>query len=130
MTATLLDANALIALLVAEHEHHERARAWFATVGSAAVNPIVEGAFVRTVVRLGETPATARAVLAALHEDPRIEFWSDDLSYADAPLGAVHGHRQVTDAYLAAIAASHDATLATFDRAFAEAYTVASLIPE
>ena len=50
----LLDANVLIALTVAEHEHHERASTWAATVNRFAVCPIVEGALVRFLVRTGE----------------------------------------------------------------------------
>lgn len=34
------------------------------------------------------------------------EFWPDSLSYADARLEHVHGHRQVTDAHLASLVAS------------------------
>ncbi|HEY5858440.1 MAG TPA: PIN domain-containing protein [Aldersonia sp.] len=55
----LLDANVLIALTVAEHEHHERASAWAATISRFAVCPIVEGALVRFLVRTGEGIGTA-----------------------------------------------------------------------
>ena len=54
MTTFLLDANALIALTIAEHEHHERASDWLATVEAFAVSPVVEGALVRFLVRIGE----------------------------------------------------------------------------
>ena len=50
----LLDANVLIALTVAEHEHHDRASTWAATINGFAVCPIVEGALVRFLVRTGE----------------------------------------------------------------------------
>lgn len=53
----LLDANVLIALTVQEHEHHARASTWAATVDRFAICPIVEGALVRFLVRLGESPA-------------------------------------------------------------------------
>ena len=53
----LLDANVLIALTVQEHEHHERSAVWAATVDRFAVCPIVEGALVRFLVRLGESAA-------------------------------------------------------------------------
>ncbi|WP_245988720.1 hypothetical protein [Flexivirga caeni] len=44
------------------------------------------------------------------------QFWPDSLSYADCDLAHVRGHRQVADAYLAALAGAHDdARLATLD---------------
>lgn len=39
----LLDANVLIALTVLEHEHHDRVTAWFASVHTFAVCPMVQG---------------------------------------------------------------------------------------
>lgn len=70
----------------------------------------------RFLVRLGETPATATALLRAMHGMPGCEIWFDSLSYADADLGHVRGHRQVTDAYLASLTATRpDAVLATLD---------------
>lgn len=112
----LLDANVLIALTVKEHEHHERASAWAAGIDRFALCPIVEGALVRFFLRLGESTATAVAVLTAVRALPSCEFWPDDLSYAEADLGHVVGHRQATDAYLLDLARHHPgAGLATFD---------------
>jgi len=116
----LLDANVLIAVAIAEHEHHARATTWLASVEAFALCPVVEGALVRFVVRLGESAATAAALLRGFHEHPKGQFWPDDLSYADVDLSAVRGHRQVTDAYLASLAARHGAVLATFDHALSE----------
>lgn len=118
----LLDANALIALAVADHEHHDRAAAWAADVERIAVCPIVEGALVRFLVRLGEDRATALTVLSDMYASPRCAFWPDSISYTAADLGHVVGHRQVTDAYLAALAASRGGRLATFDRGLAAAH--------
>ena len=56
------------------------------------------------------------------------EFWPDDLTYADAPLGRIQGHKQVTDAYLVALAAHHGGKLATFDRALAAVHPEAALV--
>lgn len=112
----LLDANVLIALTVAEHEHHERVSAWLAGVDRVALCPVVEGALVRFLVRIGERPTVAKELLRRLHADPRCDFWPDDVSYADADLDHVQGHRQVTDAYLLALAAAHDGgRVATLD---------------
>ncbi|WP_286930603.1 MULTISPECIES: TA system VapC family ribonuclease toxin [Aeromicrobium] len=121
MTAHLLDANVLIALTVAEHEHHRAAAAWAGSGVELALCPVVEGALVRFLVRLGESPSTAQAVLSALYASGRCAFWPDATSYADTPLDHVVGHRQVTDAYLLGLAASRGARLVTFDRALAEA---------
>lgn len=131
MTAAhLLDANALIALTLTDHEHHRRAASWAITVDRIALCPIVEGSLVRFLVRLGQGQATAKALLDGLYASPRCEFWPDAVSYRDADLGHVVGHRQVTDAYLVAIAASRDARLATFDRGLAEAVPMrVALIP-
>lgn len=116
----LLDANVLIALTVVEHEHHRRVSTWMSTVDRVAVCPVVEGALVRFLVRVGEAVEAAREVLHLLHADQRCEFWADELSYADADLSHVRGHRQVTDAYLAASAGRrHGALLATLDEALA-----------
>lgn len=119
MTTYLLDANVIIALTVAEHEHHDRASDWLVGVTTFAVCPVVEGALVRFVMRLGETGATARALAEGLRTHPRGNFWPDDVSYADIHLSDLRGHRQVTDAYLAGLADKRKGRVATFDSAFA-----------
>lgn len=124
--AHLLDANVLIALIVQEHEFHGRARSWAASAGLLAVCPITEGALVRFLVRTGEATETISAILHALRQ--RCAFWPDDLSYADVDLRGVIGHRQVTDAYLAALAAHYDARLVTFDQALAASHPAASVL--
>ena len=70
MTTLLLDADVVIALTVADH-NHERASRWFVTVEQAAVCPVVEGALIRFLVRVGVSATTARALLAALHTATR-----------------------------------------------------------
>ena len=116
MTIYLLDANVLIALTVSEHEHHERATAWAAGIDRFALCPVVEGALVRFLVRIGESPAVATQLLGAVHAMRSCEFWPDGLSYVDADLRHVRGHRQVTDAYLVSLAAGRrGAKLATLD---------------
>lgn len=116
MTTYLLDANVLIALTVAEHEHHERATAWAARIDRFALCPVVEGALVRFLVRIGESPSVATQLLGVIHAMRGCEFWSDGLSYVDADLRHVRGHRQVTDAYLVSMAAGRrGAKLATLD---------------
>ena len=120
MTTYLLDANVLIALTVAEHEHHARTSAWVSGVDRFAVCPVVEGALVRFLVRIGESAGVAQQVLRAVQALPRCEFWPDSQSYAESDLRHVHGHRQVTDAYLVSLAAGRaGSTLATLDERLA-----------
>lgn len=117
--AYLLDANVLIALVLEEHEHHDRAARWAAEVGRVALCPTVEGALVRFLVRAGERAEGVAPVLEALYASSRCEFWPEELSYAAVDLRHVQGHRQVTDAYLASVAIARGGRLATFDRALA-----------
>ena len=121
MTTYLLDANVLIALTVAEHEHHDRATAWASSISSFAICPVVEGALLRFLVRLGESQPTAAAVLHAVRAMRGCRFWPDDLSYADIDLTKVRGHRQLTDAYLVALVRRHPRSqLATMDEGLAQ----------
>ena len=121
MTAYLLDANVLIALTVVEHEHHDRTTRWAAQVDRVALCPVIEGALVRFLVRIGESAGAATALLHEIKSNPRCDFWPDSLSYADADLAHVHGHKQETDAYLASLAGANGGLLATFDAALARA---------
>lgn len=130
MSPHLLDANALIALTIAEHEHHDAVAAWSTHADVFALCPIVEGALTRFLIRLGESPAAPRRLLEQLHASPRFLFWPDALSYAEVSLDRVRGHRQVTDAYLVALASSRQARLATLDSGLAAEHPeTAMLIP-
>ncbi|MGC1207446.1 MAG: PIN domain-containing protein [Ornithinimicrobium sp.] len=54
MTAALLDANVLIALVIAEHEHHDPASTRLGSADGFALCTIVEGALIRTLLRSGK----------------------------------------------------------------------------
>ena len=127
----LLDANVLIALVVADHIHHDAAETWLAGAGERfATCPITEGSLVRLLIRQGQDGATAQAVVAALAEHPRHEFWADSVSYREVPLRGVVGHRQVTDAYLAQLARAQQGKLVTFDHGLAAVHgKIVDLIP-
>ncbi|MFZ1441469.1 MAG: TA system VapC family ribonuclease toxin [Candidatus Microthrix subdominans] len=113
--ALLLDANVLIAATIADHEHHERARQWLGDSRRFATCPSTQGSLVRYLVRVASAEHALDA-LRLLNESGRHEFWPDHLPYSDDVLLGVVGHRQVTDAYLAALAASRATRVATFDR--------------
>lgn len=127
----LLDANVLIALLVADHVHHHAAEAWFASNEERfATCPITEGSLVRLLIRKGQTADTAKAILAGVASNPRHEFWPDSLPYRDVSVAGIIGHRQVTDAYLAELARAHRGRLASFDQGLAKLHhDVVELVP-
>jgi toxin-antitoxin system PIN domain toxin len=117
----LLDANVLIALLVADHVHHEPAEAWFAGLKDLfATCPITQGSLMRLLIRDGQSAETARNVIRGVLAHPRHEFWPDDVSYSDVPTAGIVGHRQVTDAYLAQLTRARHGRLATFDEGMAK----------
>lgn len=133
MTATthLLDGNVLVALVVPDHVHHDAAREWFQGAAHFATCPTVQGTLLRMLLRSGTGIATAHDALAAVLAHPAHRQWLDDLTYAEVDLSHVFGHRQVTDAYLAALARSRGGRIATFDRGLAAAAPdVADLIPQ
>ncbi len=129
----LLDSNMLIALFDGEHVHHRVVRNWFVRLdGGFATCPIVEGALVRWIVRIHgrDGVAHARRELNKLAADKRHHFWPESLGYSEVQLDGVIGHRQVTNAYLAALARKHGGRLATLDRGLAALHDdVADLIP-
>jgi toxin-antitoxin system PIN domain toxin len=127
----LLDANVLIALVVADHVHHDAAESWFAGSTEAfATCPITQGSLVRLLLREGEPAQAAVAVVSALMAQPRHEFWPDEAAFDAVSFTGVIGHRQVTDAYLAHLARVRGGRLATFDQGLAKLHVdLADLVP-
>ena len=109
------------------HVHHREAQGWFAKKGAAQFRtcPITQTGFVRissnpAFSSEAATPGEALALLDHVQRLPGHDFWPDDLSAGDAFAGkSLIGHRQVTDAYLLALAIAHGGVLATLDRAVA-----------
>ena len=126
MSTYLLDVNVLIALTWPHHVHHLVTRSWFDREGCAswATCPITELGFVRVssnpnAIRDADSPPEAVAVLKRLTDLSGHHFWRDDLPVrATGPLAALSlvGHRQVTDAYLVALAEHNGGKLATLER--------------
>ena len=116
----LLDANVLIAATVTDHVHHDVVESWLGERSEAfATCPVTQGALVRFLLRNGASSRDTADLLRGVSAVEGHEFWVDDLSYADIDMRGVIGHRQVTDAYLAALARSRGGRLATLDRALA-----------
>lgn len=128
MTRALLDINVLLALLDSDHVDHRRAGEWLdAEIGSGwASCAITQNGFVRIVSQprypSPVPPAHAVRLLEQACSTDHHEFWPCDVSILDEKAvdrRRVHGPRQVTDAYLLALAARHDGRFVTFDRSVA-----------
>lgn len=125
MKTALLDLNVLTALLWPTHEHHEAAHLWFGkrTHAPWATCLLTQLGFVRIVSnpvfsRDALTPAAAVALLAENLAHPAQEYWPDSLEVPAALAGMeskLQGYRQLTDAYLLALAKYRGGVLATFD---------------
>lgn len=133
MITRLLDVNVLIALAWPNHVHHAPAQRWFAASGqkSWATCPLTQLAFVRissnpAIVAAAVSPREAVRLMADVTARPGHEFWPDTLELTgvtEFSSAALVGHRQVTDAYLVALARNRGGRLATFDRGVADLVT-------
>jgi toxin-antitoxin system PIN domain toxin len=122
----LLDLNILTALLWPTHEHHDVAHSWFDARGDApwATCSLTQLGFVRIVSNPAFSqdalsPADAVALLGANLDHAVHEFWAESLQVPSAVKGMeakLQGSKQLTDAYLLALAHRRKGVLATFDR--------------
>lgn len=131
MTALLADGNVLIALTVRDHIHHRQAAEWFLSLDQQlATCPITQGTLLRFLLREGVGASRALAILQKIVSLPEHVFWPDEIGYDASTLVGVIGHRQVTDAYLAALATHFGGRLATLDKGLAALHPdTAVLIP-
>ena len=125
----LLDVNVWVALFDDAHVFSAQANAFIDQPGvKIATCPLVENG----VIRVLNLPSYGRrgavgltTVRERLHEACNAldhEFWPDDVSLRDdarVDFSRVHGHQQITDVYLLALAVEHRGCLVTFDRAIA-----------
>jgi toxin-antitoxin system PIN domain toxin len=130
LTSYLIDANLWLALSAARHEHHPRASTWFQTLGEgqAILCRVAEMGLLRLVTNPSVMKEDTLDCLQGwamgrkLRSDHRVIFRNEpsELEEHWHRLMREHpaGHHTWTDAYLAAFAQGHGATLATFDRAF------------
>ena len=122
----LLDVNVLIAMLDSEHTSHSAAIDWF---GANAANgwascPITQNGCLRIMSQPGYPGGTSVQDIASRLRGATShrghEFWPDDLSILDTDaidVSRIHGPRQLSDAYLLALAVANDGCLVTFDGA-------------
>ena len=125
----LLDVNVLIALVDPEHASATRAHVWFAAhQGGVATCPIVQNG----VVRILSQPAYSKNAQYSVQSMVQLvrdfcaatdhQFWPDSLALIDEQVfddSRLRGHRQITDAYLLALAVANAGKLVTFDSAIA-----------
>jgi len=125
VSRALLDVNVLLALLDADHVDHRRARDWFTTriAQGWASCAITQNGFVRIVSQARyPSPVPVTTAIERLERATQTEhhaFWPCDRSLVDPGVfdrSRLHGPRQVTDAYLLALAVVHAGRLVTFDR--------------
>ena len=122
----LLDVNVLIALIDPGHVSHDAAHGWFEHEGhkSWATCPITENGLIRIVSHPGYpnnpgTPGIVAEIMRQFRTLPGHVFWADTISLLDTThvdAAKMLTPRQVTDTYLAALAAWHGGRLASFDR--------------
>lgn len=125
MSVALLDVNVLIALLWEEHPFHNGCAEWFAVAAASgwATCPITESGCVRLLSNPAFTAnppsvdSALRILQTATESGVNHHFWSDDLplSALRAQWGKGLSHKQITDAYLIALAIHHQGSVVTFD---------------
>lgn len=125
MSRALLDINVLLALLDSDHVNHERALHWLDDeIGDGwASCAITQNGFVRVISQPRYpspiSPAEAIDLLGRACDTAHHEFWDCRPSLLDARVvdrSRLHGPRQVTDAYLLALATARGGRFVSLDR--------------
>lgn len=128
MSRALLDINVVLALLDSDHVDHHRARDWLSReIGTGwASCAITQNGVVRIMSQPRYPSPVPPAVVAGLLEQacstPHHEFWPCEISLLDSTVvdrGRLLFPRQVTDAYLLALAVRRGGRFVTFDRSVA-----------
>lgn len=124
----LLDVNALVALSLSNHAHHEVVSRWFGAIDTWATCAITQAAYVRLLLNPSVTgvPIRPADVLDGLSRLTRVDghsFIVDDapLSEPSIAFAGLVGPKQVTDLHLVDLVARHGAALATMDHRLVQA---------
>lgn len=121
----LLDVNVLIALLDTAHIHHAVATDWLGdNIGEGwASCPLTQNGCLRVMSASAYPHAQPVAAVSARLREATLtefhEFWPDDLSALDESVFDIDRllrSRQITDAYLLALAVRNEGTFVTLDR--------------
>lgn len=120
----LLDVSALLALMDPVHTAHGRMQSWMLDDGAAgwASCAVTQLGFVRVTSQAAypnsRQPSVALSLLSQAASQTDHEWWDADLPLTDARFDGARllGHRQVTDAYLLALAIHHGGRFVTLDR--------------
>jgi uncharacterized protein len=125
-TRLLLDVNVWVALFDDAHVASARANALIETPGiKIATCPLVENGVIRVLNLPSYGRRGALGIMAVrqqlVHACATLdhEFWPDDVSLRDdsaVDFTRVHGHNQITDLYLLALAVKRNGALITFDQ--------------
>ena len=125
MARALLDINVVIALLDQGHVLHQAATRWLEREleHGWATCPLTQNGVVRIMAQPSHpNPQPAALVAARLAEacrHPSHAFWPAPISLLEEGLirwERLLGPRQITDAYLLSLAATHGGRFATFDQ--------------
>ena len=117
----LLDVNALVALLISDHEHHERAETWIKGLSDrdeVLLCAWTEMGFIRVALAaryLVDVPTARKILLGFRAARAKTGFVNDDRRSQHLP-SWVKTHAQVGDGHLLSLAESCGAKLATFDQ--------------
>lgn len=122
----LPDVNVLVALFDEDHIFNDQAHAWLETKSKdgIATCPLTENGLIRILshpnysAKLRHPPAQILRRLDLFCSQHDHAFWPDELSLRQTNLFQIDrllGPRQVTDAYLLALAVRHNGRLVTFD---------------
>ena len=111
----LLDVNLLLACAWSSHAQHTRANRWLNSLAGFATAPVTQMGFLRVSmsVAYGASLADARTALEAILQLRAHRFVTDAVLAASLP--SISNGRDVTDAHLIRLAASHGLKLATLD---------------
>lgn len=111
----LLDVNLLLACAWSEHADHARANRWLNSTTAFATAPITQMGFLRVSMSPAYSASfdDAKTALSAILKLQTHRFLTD-ATQADS-LPALSASKDVTDAHLVKLAASHGLKLATLD---------------